>query len=102
MAFEAALQLMAQGQRVDCLILFDAATPGYPKVHKLWRRYIHESSRDGCGAASGKRATTAALRLHIYTLGRIFARRLQGRREPRPDRPRIRRFGGGPGAKKKL
>jgi acyl-CoA synthetase (AMP-forming)/AMP-acid ligase II/thioesterase domain-containing protein len=75
-AYEAALQLMSQGQRVDCLVLFDAATPGYPKVHKQWRRYIHKAREMALALRPGKLAeTAAALRLHIYALGRIFARR---------------------------
>ena len=75
-AYEAALQLMAQGQRVDCLVLFDAATPGYPKVHKQWRRYLSKAREMALALRPGKLAATgAALRLHIYALGRIFARR---------------------------
>ncbi len=75
-AYEAALQLMAQGQRVDCLVLFDAATPGYPKVHKQWRRYLGKAREMAWALRPGKLAeTAAAMRLHIYALGRIFARR---------------------------
>lgn len=75
-AYEAALQLMAQGQPVDCLVLFDAATPGYPKVHKQWRRYLYKAREMARALRPGKIAETAsALRLHIYALGRIFARR---------------------------
>jgi len=75
-AFEAALQLMAQGQQVDCLILFDAATPGYPKIHKQWRRYVSKSRELAMALRPGKIAATAsALRQHLYALGRIFARR---------------------------
>ena len=58
-AYEAALQLMSQGQRVDCLVLFDAATPGYPKVHRQWRRYVAKAREIGAGAAARKIAATA-------------------------------------------
>jgi acyl-CoA synthetase (AMP-forming)/AMP-acid ligase II/thioesterase domain-containing protein len=75
-AYEAALQLMSQGQRVDCLVLFDAATPGYPKVHKQWRRYLSKAREMALALRPGQIAeTAAAMRLHIYALGRIFARR---------------------------
>jgi thioesterase domain-containing protein len=75
-AYEAALQLMAQGQRVDCLVLFDAATPGYPKVHKQWRRYLSKAREMAMALRPEKlRATGKAVRLHFYALGRIFARR---------------------------
>lgn len=78
-AFEAALQLRSQGRQVECLILFDAATPGYPKVHKQWRRYITKARELAFTLRPGKIAMTAkAMRQHVYALGRIFARRRKG------------------------
>jgi oxalate---CoA ligase len=78
-AFEAALQLMSEGQEVTCLVLFDAATPGYPKVHKQWRRYVSKAREMALGLRPGEIATTArALRQHAYALGRIFTRRRKG------------------------
>jgi thioesterase domain-containing protein len=38
-AYEMARQLVAQGQRVDRLVLFETPAPGYPKVLRHWRRY---------------------------------------------------------------
>jgi acyl-CoA synthetase (AMP-forming)/AMP-acid ligase II/thioesterase domain-containing protein len=74
-AFEAALQLMAQGEQIECLVLFDAATPGYPKVHKQWRRYATKARELALSLRPGKVAETAlAVRQHIYALGRIFSR----------------------------
>jgi thioesterase domain-containing protein len=78
-AFEAALQLMSQGEQIDCLVLFDAATPGYPKVHKQWKRYVTKARELTLALRPGKVAMTAtAVRQHVYTLGRIFARRRKG------------------------
>jgi thioesterase domain-containing protein len=78
-AFEAARQLIAQGQEVKCLVLFDAATPGYPRVHKQWRRYVIKARELALTLRPGKIAMTAtAMRQHAYTLGRIFARRRKG------------------------
>jgi oxalate---CoA ligase len=78
-AFEAALQLMAQGQEVKCLVLFDAATPGYPKVHRQWRHYVTKARELARELRPGKIGMTAqAMRQHVYTLGRIFARRRKG------------------------
>ena len=78
-AFEAALQLMSQGQQVECFVLFDAATPGYPKVHKQWRRYAIKARELALALRPGKVAmTVTAMRQHVYTLGRIFARRRKG------------------------
>ena len=74
-AFEAAQQLMAQGEQIECLVLFDAATPGYPKVHKQWRRYAAKARELALALRPGKVAETAlAVRQHIYALGRIFSR----------------------------
>jgi len=78
-AFEAALQLMSQGRQIQCLVLFDAATPGYPKVHKQWRRYVTKARELALALRPGKIAmTAAAMRQHFYALGRIFARRRKG------------------------
>ncbi len=78
-AFEAALQLISQGEQIECLVLFDAATPGYPKVHKQWRRYVTKARELALALRPGKVAETAhTVRQHVYTLGRIFARRRSG------------------------
>lgn len=38
-AYEMARQLVAQGHRVDRLVLFETPAPGYPKVLRHWKRY---------------------------------------------------------------
>ena len=38
-AFEAARQLMAEGEQVTMLALFETPTPGYPKILSTWRAY---------------------------------------------------------------
>ena len=74
-AFETAQQLMARGERVVALILFDAATPGYPKVHKQWKRYAAKARELAMTLRPGKIVeTVSAVREHVYTLGRIFSR----------------------------
>ena len=75
LAFETALQLMSLGERIECLVLFDAATPGYPKVHKQWKRYAAKARELALSLRPGKLAGTAtAVREHVYTLGRILSR----------------------------
>jgi thioesterase domain-containing protein len=70
---------MAEGQEVKCLVLFDSATPGYPKVHRQWRRYVSKARELALGLRPGKIAATAtALRQHAHTLGRIFVRSRKG------------------------
>jgi thioesterase domain-containing protein len=44
-AFEAAQQLIAEGETVPQLLLFDAVTPGYPKMVANWSKYAAELSR---------------------------------------------------------
>ena len=78
-AFEAAQQLIAQGEQVLHLVLFDANTPGYPKVHKHWRRYISKARELAAAFGRGEAArSAAAVRDHVFALSRIFARRNKG------------------------
>jgi acyl-CoA synthetase (AMP-forming)/AMP-acid ligase II/thioesterase domain-containing protein len=79
-AFEAALQLLAQGQEISRLVLFDVPTPGYPKVVRSWRRYIVESRRMFTAAARGEflDQATEVVR-HVRRLARIVQRRFGGR-----------------------
>jgi len=79
LAFEAARQLMAQGSTVVRLLLFDAATPGYPKIHKQWRRYASKAGEVASSWQRGKSAITAQdLRRHLHMLKHIFTRRRRG------------------------
>ena len=78
-AFETARQLLSQGEQVECLVLFDANTPGYPKVHKELKNYAVKAGELGLALGRGKiSATVSAVRDHVYALGRIFARRRKG------------------------
>lgn len=80
-AFETAVQLMAQGERLDSLVLFDVPTPGYPKPHKQWKQYVSKAGEMVSAVGRGKAAAAAtfkAVRQHVYTLGKIFARRRTG------------------------
>ncbi len=79
-AFEAALQLLAQGQEITRLVLFDVPTPGYPKVIRSWRRYLAESRRMFTAAARGEFLEQAAeVVRHASRLARIVQRRFGGR-----------------------
>ncbi len=79
-AFEAALQLLSEGQDVAQLVLFDAPTPGYPKVARAWRRYLAEAFRVLAGLARGE--LPPLLREaphHVRTLSRVVGRKFTGR-----------------------
>ncbi|MFN7998531.1 MAG: amino acid adenylation domain-containing protein [Bryobacteraceae bacterium] len=75
-AFEAARQLMAQGQDVPLLVLFDALAPGYPKLFQNRTRYLHYarrlfSSRNGSSAIK-----FADVRVHLRFMVRRFRTRV--------------------------
>jgi thioesterase domain-containing protein len=79
-AFEAAAQLLARGEEITRLVLFDVPTPGYPKVVRKWRRYLRESRRMCAAALRGEPLAQAAEVLrHIHRLAHIFQRRFGGR-----------------------
>ncbi len=42
LAFEAARQLVAAGEEVSLLALFEVPTPGYPRVVRHWRKYFQQ------------------------------------------------------------
>lgn len=76
-AFEAALQLVEQGEEVALLVLLDTITPGYPKILPQWRRYVRQASAILRGVASGKASIRAQdILSHLGALGRIVGRRL--------------------------
>jgi len=45
LAYESALRLIALGESVPLLVLFDTPTPGYPKPSRHWKRYIQQLRR---------------------------------------------------------
>ena len=79
-AFEAAQQLLAQGEKIGALALFDVPTPGYPKVVRSWRRYLVESRRMlGAIARGGAREQAKEIERHVRRLVHIVRRRFGGR-----------------------
>ena len=52
LAYETALQLMAEGEEVPVLMLFDAPAPGYPKVSNHMSAYLTHAAKivSRCGA----------------------------------------------------
>jgi acyl-CoA synthetase (AMP-forming)/AMP-acid ligase II/thioesterase domain-containing protein len=72
-AFEAAQQLLARGQEIQRLVLFDVPTPGYPKIVQGWTQYLRR------GAAGGLiRQRSEAFR-HVRRIAHIVKRRFGGR-----------------------
>jgi len=65
-AFEMAQRLSAAGRKVALLVMFDAPTPGYPKLLRSWKRY---------GKAI-PRLTPGAVAEHARFLCRLGQRRL--------------------------
>ncbi len=68
-AFEAALQLMAEGERIAALVLFDVQTPGYPRPLRHWRGYLRQAGRWISSAARGRHEVRVpGMREHIREL----------------------------------
>jgi oxalate---CoA ligase len=72
-AFEAARQLVAEGETVPRLLLFDAAAPGYPKMDANWSKYGAELSR------MIRHLDWRESWSHAYSLTRLLSQRVSGR-----------------------
>ena len=79
-SFEAALQLLAQGEEISRLVFFDVPAPGYPKIIRSWRKYLTESGRMLSGVTQGEIAGLGSeLARHGRRLANIIKRRFGGR-----------------------
>jgi amino acid adenylation domain-containing protein len=68
-AFEAARQLVARGEKVGMLVLFDVPAPGYPKVLRNWRNY----GLQGISILRRRRSITLReARSHLSVLRTLF------------------------------
>jgi oxalate---CoA ligase len=76
LAYETALQLMAEGEQVLVLMLFDAPAPGYPKVRDHMSAYLTHAAKILRGAA---RTSWPELLGHAGMVGRLARRRLRGK-----------------------
>ncbi len=76
LAYETALQLMAEGEQVPVLMLFDAPAPGYPKVRNHVSAYLAHAVKILRGAA---RTSWSELSEHVHMVGRLARRRLRGK-----------------------
>jgi acyl-CoA synthetase (AMP-forming)/AMP-acid ligase II/thioesterase domain-containing protein len=76
LAYETALQLMAEGEQVPVLMLFDAPAPGYPKVWDHVSAYLTHAAKILRGAAPTSRSELLG---HVGMMGRLAKRRLRGK-----------------------
>jgi acyl-CoA synthetase (AMP-forming)/AMP-acid ligase II/thioesterase domain-containing protein len=76
LAYETALQLMAEGEQVPVLMLFDAPAPGYPKVRTHMNAYLTHAAKILRGAA---RTSWSELAGHAGMVVRLTRRRLRGK-----------------------
>jgi oxalate---CoA ligase len=97
-AFETARQLIAQGESVALLALFDTPTPGYPKITAAWKRYPQEASGMFSAWLRGRKPVTLReIGAHLRALTRIAAHRI-GAKAPRRALPSVSQ--GSPGGSK--
>ncbi len=79
-AFEAARQLMTQGERIEHLILFDVPAPGTTKIRTQWKRYAAGARDIAISLArGGKGLTVRAVLEHARVLGHMATRRFTAR-----------------------
>ncbi|MGA2597802.1 MAG: AMP-binding protein [Bryobacteraceae bacterium] len=77
-AFEAARQLVAVGEEISLLALFEVPAPGYPKVVRNWKNYFKQSKRLMGALTRGEgRATWMSMRSHIQVLNGLLKRKAQ-------------------------
>jgi thioesterase domain-containing protein len=73
LAFEAARQFVAAGQKVSLLVLFEVPTPGYPRVVRQWNRYLKHAAAMGSAIVRGNgREVWAQVRAHAAVLRVLF------------------------------
>jgi oxalate---CoA ligase len=78
LAFEIARQLVAVGQNVALLALFEAPTPGYPKIVRHWRKYLRQSATLVSGLLRGKSVIPwEQVRSHFVVWRMLFWRKRQ-------------------------
>ncbi len=78
LAFEAARQLVAVGEEISLLALFEVPTPGYPKVVRHWRKYFQQSKRLLWALARGEvHATRASVHSHVQVLIGLLRKKAQ-------------------------
>jgi oxalate---CoA ligase len=80
LAFETALQLMAEGEEVALLALFEARTPGYPKIARHSGGYTRHISRLlRFPALAEDRITMQDVLTHIREVFQIATRRIRAK-----------------------
>jgi acyl-CoA synthetase (AMP-forming)/AMP-acid ligase II/thioesterase domain-containing protein len=72
LAYETALQFMAEGEQVPVLILFDAPAPGYPKVSRHAKAYLAHAAKILRGVAG---TCLSDMLEHVRMVGRLASRR---------------------------
>ena len=71
LAFEIARQLVAAGQNVALLVLFETPTPGYPKIVRHWKKYLRQSADfvETTGSCAEKMRSFGSRCTHILVSG---------------------------------
>ena len=77
-AFEIARRLLAAGQDVRMVVLFEVPTPGYPKVVRHWKKYFRNSAAVTRGFLRGERRPYwEQVRAHLSVWSGLFRRKRQ-------------------------
>ncbi len=77
-SFETARQLIAEGESIALLALFDTPTPGYPKIAAAWKRYPKAAGDMLAAWLRGKKPVTLQeIGAHIRVLTRIATKKMR-------------------------
>lgn len=76
-AFETARQLVAAGQQVSLLALFEVPTPGYPKVARQWKRYCRQSANLLAALLQRDHLNWAQVRSHAAVWKKLIRKKRQ-------------------------
>jgi thioesterase domain-containing protein len=77
-AFEIARQLLAAGQDIRMVVLFEVPTPGYPKVARHWKKYFQSSAAVALGfLRRDRRLHWEQARAHLSVWNGLFRRKRQ-------------------------
>lgn len=69
LAYEIARQLIARGEKVELLALFEVPAPGYPKVAGSWKRYLVQLRRMMLGEVKRRGAMWSPMRAWSQAFG---------------------------------
>jgi amino acid adenylation domain-containing protein len=98
-AFEAARRLAAMGEVVSKIVMFEVATPGYPKVLRNWKNYLRVTPLILRGQ---RRVKLSEIRAHFQVLWKLARKRAATHTRRALDRTPLTVVGQSPGSHREM